>query len=225
MFGAWQAGVWRALAGRFQPDLIVGASVGSLNGYAIAGGADPDELCDLWRRPELAHTSELPEIIHRLMARYPPQRDYALVVTDLLRMKPKTFSGSQVSWRHLAASCAVPFVRPVQRIDGCWYADGGILNPLPLWAAAELGATHIVAVNVLPQVPSMWLKPFVKGFRLALGYHPPLPAGIALVTIKTPKPLGSTRDTFRWRRENVERWLAEGYEAAKNISLPICPER
>ena len=51
MFGAWQAGAWRALAGRFAPDLIVGASVGSLNGYAIAGGATPDELAEFWLRP------------------------------------------------------------------------------------------------------------------------------------------------------------------------------
>jgi len=36
MFGAWQAGAWSALAPAFQPDVVVGASAGSLNGYAIA---------------------------------------------------------------------------------------------------------------------------------------------------------------------------------------------
>ena len=47
MFGAWQAGVWRGLVSerRWDPDLVVGASVGSLNGYAISGGATPEELC------------------------------------------------------------------------------------------------------------------------------------------------------------------------------------
>ena len=38
MFGAYQAGVWKALAERFQPDLVVGASAGALNAWAIAGG-------------------------------------------------------------------------------------------------------------------------------------------------------------------------------------------
>jgi predicted acylesterase/phospholipase RssA len=32
MFGAWQAGAWSVLARHFQPDLVVGASAGSLNG-------------------------------------------------------------------------------------------------------------------------------------------------------------------------------------------------
>jgi len=38
LFGAWQAGAWAACASHWQPDLIVGASVGSLNGYLIASG-------------------------------------------------------------------------------------------------------------------------------------------------------------------------------------------
>ncbi|MBM3775954.1 MAG: hypothetical protein FJW37_12460 [Acidobacteria bacterium] len=46
MFGAYQAGAWRALEGRFRPDLVVGASVGALNGWAIAGGCAPEELVD-----------------------------------------------------------------------------------------------------------------------------------------------------------------------------------
>ena len=63
MFGAWQAGVWRALAPYLKPDLVVGASVGALNGWAIAGGASPDELIDSWMNPDLAHFASLPEVI------------------------------------------------------------------------------------------------------------------------------------------------------------------
>ena len=68
----------------------------------------------------------------------------AVVVTDLLRLKPGIFRGSEVTWRHLAASCAVPLVLPQVRIDGRWYSDGGLLNPLPVYAAVELGATEIL---------------------------------------------------------------------------------
>ena len=32
----------------FHPDLVVGASIGAINGWAIAGGCDPDELVDRW---------------------------------------------------------------------------------------------------------------------------------------------------------------------------------
>ena len=44
MFGAYQAGAWNVLSQRFQPDMVVGTSVGALNGWAIAGGCPPDEL-------------------------------------------------------------------------------------------------------------------------------------------------------------------------------------
>src|ERR1039457_7283831 len=86
MFGAWQAGAWRAIASRVKPDLIVGASVGSLNGYAIAGGASPEELSRFWLQPELARLGRLPETIQSLMKRYPLSGDFALVLTDMLRL-------------------------------------------------------------------------------------------------------------------------------------------
>ena len=36
-YGAYQAGAWEVLAPIVEPDIVVGASVGSLNGWAIAG--------------------------------------------------------------------------------------------------------------------------------------------------------------------------------------------
>src|SRR5437899_3019990 len=73
LFGAWQAGAWRALSETFHPDLVVGASVGSLNGYAIAGGATPDELAEFWMRREIGRFRNLSENIQNLMPRYPPR--------------------------------------------------------------------------------------------------------------------------------------------------------
>ena len=226
MFGAWQAGAWRALADRLQPDLIVGASVGSLNGYAIAGGATPQQLIDFWMRPEIGTLRSLPGIIQSLMERHPLSMDYAVVLTDLLRLKPKIFFGAEVTWRHLAASCAIPGILPQYKIGARWYADGGLLNPLPVWAAVELGATRIVALHVLPDIPSRILKPFVKGFRRIAGHNPPLPEGIMLTVLKPERPLGSVADALRWRRNHIENWIAQGIEqgnlAAKNISLGNC---
>ena len=236
------------------PDLIVGASVGSLNGYAIAGGATPQELADFWMQPSTADFSKLPDTIRALIERYPldntsttsspddrlssrdPWRqpkgaigpEYAVVLTDLLRLKPRIFLRNEITWRHLAASCAIPGVLRPYKIDGRWYSDGGLLNPLPVWAAVDLGATHIVALHALPQVPGLYrknsilLRPFVKGFRALMGHHPPLPPGVNFTLISTGKALGSMRDALRWKRENTERWLQMGYSAAQNISLPDC---
>jgi NTE family protein len=222
LFGAWQAGAWRALAGRFAPDLVVGASVGSLNGYAIAGGASPDELAQFWLRPDSRPLHNLPANVRNLMSQFSPRVEYAVVLTDAMRLKPKTFHGSEVTWRHLAASCALPGMMKHYRIGGRWYTDGGLLNPLPVWAAAELGATRILALNALPRIPSSMLQPFVKGFRRVAGHHPPLKDGVRLVTIETEGVLGSLGDALRWRRDNIERWMELGFDAARNISIPDC---
>ncbi len=224
MFGAWQAGVWQGLVSRLGsgPELIVGASVGSLNGYAIAGGASPEELCSFWTQPEVGRFRDLPKTIRALMERFSPRLDYALTLTDLASMKPRVVQGPEVTWRHLAASCAIPGLLPQQRIGGRWYSDGGLLNPLPLWAAVELGATEIVAIHALPEIPSSVLKPFVKGFRRWFGHHPPVPPGVQTLVIEPEVPLGSVRDALVWKRENIERWIAHGQETAKNISIPNC---
>jgi NTE family protein len=222
LFGAWQAGAWAALAPVFQPDLIVGASAGSLNGYAIACGASPQKLRELWLSEDVASLHRFEASLRTLTAGRRPQVDYAVVVTDLLRLKPRIFRGDEVTWRHLAASCAVPLVLPQVRIDGRYYTDGGLLNPLPVYAAVELGATEIVALHALPEIPSVVLKPFVLGFRAVFGFHPPLPAGVSLTVIEPSRRLGSLRDTLRWKRENVERWLDQGFEDAKNISIMNC---
>src|SRR5437667_6593893 len=103
IFGAWQAGVWSGLSSRldYKPDLIVGASVGSLNGFAIAGGASAEELCDFWRMPEIGRFRHLPDMIRALMERYPLRSDYALTLTDLASMKPRIVRGADVTWKHL----------------------------------------------------------------------------------------------------------------------------
>src|ERR1039457_5027675 len=54
MFGAYQAGAWNVLSQRFQPDMVVGTSVGALNGWAIAGGCSPAALVAMWRDPATA---------------------------------------------------------------------------------------------------------------------------------------------------------------------------
>jgi predicted acylesterase/phospholipase RssA len=215
MFGAWQAGAWAAIAGRFEPELIVGASVGSLNGYSIACGATPAQLRTLWLHRDLASLPRLAENIRRLTDQHRPVIPFAVVATDVLRMKARIFHGEEVTWRHLAASCAVPFVFPPVRIGDRLYTDGGLLNPLPVWAAVELGATDIVALHVLADVPSIWLKPLVRGFRAVFGYRPPLPPGVRLRVFQPGCSLGSLRDALHWKQANIERWLREGEEALR----------
>lgn len=220
MFGAWQAGAWAALAADFRPDLIVGASVGSLNGYAIACGATPEMLRAMWLDREIASFERLESNLQNMANRFRPTTEYAVVVTDLLRMKPMTYRGDQVTWKHLAASCAVPLVLPQVRLDGRWCSDGGLLNPLPVYAAVELGATEILGLQALPEIPSALLRPFVRTFRALFGVHPPLPSGVTLQVIEPGAKLGSLSDAVNFRQDNIERWLKQGFaDAQKTFPL------
>jgi predicted acylesterase/phospholipase RssA len=217
MFGAWQAGVWKTLSRTLSPDLVVGASVGALNGYAIAAGWSADRLCAFWQDTDVIGFRHLPTAA-RMLTSVPLQREYAAVLVNPLRMKPVTFRETHVTWRHLVGSCAVPGVVPPVRIDGHWYVDGGLLNPLPLWAAVELGATEIVALHALPEIPSRVLKPFVTAFRWVFGYHPPIPVDVRCQVLVPSQRLGTLTDTVVWKAANIKRWVEQGQADAKSIS-------
>jgi NTE family protein len=210
LFGAWQAGAWSVLAGHLAPDLIVGASVGSLNGYVIASGGSPEELRSMWLDPAFARFADLPHNIRRMMARYTPRIRFAITATELPRMTPRIFHDSEITWQHLAASCALPLALPQVRIGTRWYSDGGLLGALPSWAAAELGATQLIGLQALPQPPSWWLGHGVRMFRAIAGHNPAVPSKVSVHEIRPEQSLGSVRDTIQWKRSNIERWLEQG---------------
>jgi len=147
----------------------------------------------------------------------PLEIEYAVTIVDMLRMKPRTVIGPEIRAEHLLASCALPLAAFPRRIDGRWYVDGGLLNPVPVWAAVELGATRIVALNALPNIPSVLLRPLVKGFRAVFGHHPPLPPGVELHTLTPGRPLGSLHDALYWKHENMVRWIEQGAADAKDF--------
>jgi NTE family protein len=220
MFGAWQAGAWAALAGRVPFDLVVGASVGALNGYAIACGVSPAELRRMWLDPNFTRLHGLPETVPALIQRARPVTEFALTVTDLLRLKPRVFRDGQIRAEHLIASCAIPLILPQVRIEGRLYSDGGLLNPLPVWAAVELGATHILALNALPRIPSPWLRPLVSVFRAVAGYHPTVPPAVTVQVIRPPRDLGTMREALSWDSQRIERWLDQGEADVGRAILP-----
>jgi len=60
------------------------------------------------------------------------------------------YRASQVTFKHVLASSAIPVLfRPVE-IDGSYYVDGGVRLNAPLAPAVALGATHVVAVATHP---------------------------------------------------------------------------
>ena len=70
-------------------------------------------------------------------------------------------SPRRILW--LPARCRSGY--PPVRIDGKLYVDGGVMDILPIWAAAEMGATRVIAVNVLPLMPSWPLRAAARVVR------------------------------------------------------------
>lgn len=210
LFGAWQAGAWSELERSFEPELIVGASIGSVNGYLIACGVSGEELAGMWLDPEFRRLDDLHLMLERLTSRYTLRRPFALTVTDILRMKVRVYRDGEVTWRHLAASCAVPPLYAPMRLDGRWCTDGGVLNPLPVGAAAGLGATEVEALQVLGRFPSALLGPVVTGFRWLFAGGEKVPAGMRVRVREPGEKLGGLRKTLWGTQADIERWIAQG---------------
>lgn len=53
-------------------------------------------------------------------------------------------------FEHLKASCSLPFLSPIVKINGVPYLDGGIADPIPVQKALQDGCEHVVVVLTQP---------------------------------------------------------------------------
>jgi len=169
--GSIQVGMLLAIAETgVVPDLIVGTSVGALNGGWISSRPDVDgikDLADLWRslsrrdvfptnlsvgflgfigqRQSLVSDSGLRRLLkENLLFRRLEDAPIPLhvVATDVLTGIDVLLSqGDAID--AITASAAVPAVLPPVRIQGRDLMDGGVVNNTPLSHAVALGATEI----------------------------------------------------------------------------------
>lgn len=211
LYGAYHVGAWKVLSRHYEPGLVVGASIGSLIGYQVACGYPVEDMERDWRlgehyprpkwripRSPLAGFLD-PQGIHQLMRdlvdRHQPKLRYAAVLRRVPTLRPVIVEWPQLTWRHLAASCAVPFVYDAQRIDGVTYTDGGLITPCPVFAAEELGASEVIGLDcMIGGARRTSERSYIIGHSRFIGLPP---------------------SAFRWDRNNIERWLAMGEEDAQ----------
>src|SRR5690242_17576547 len=152
--GASEVGMLRALLERgIRPDLVLGASVGALNGAAVA--ADPsttavDLLEDIWAnlgqdpvfdrlpfagaanlvrtRTSLSSNRQIRELIARLPVDRIDQLQvpFQCVAASIERAAEHWFTSGPLE-EAILASCAVPGLLPAVEIDGEHFIDGGIV--------------------------------------------------------------------------------------------------
>ena len=177
--GAIQVGQLRALAERdIVPDIVLGCSVGALNGGAFA--ADPTmagvrHLEQIWT--EIQHEPETlmpgswipnPVLLLRKGAALNPNDGLRRTILRFLAGR-ETFDELRLPFQCVAtdvdagaeawfsdgplldpilASAALPAVYPVVSIGDRRFLDGGVLNNVPIARAIELGARKIFVLHV-----------------------------------------------------------------------------
>lgn len=174
--GAYEVGMLRALleAG-IKPDLVLGTSVGAINGSVLA--ADPTEksvarLAELWtglssggifeanlftRLGTAARTRThmySNAVLRRMLeSDLPVSRiedltvPFQCVAASIERAAEHWFAEGPIADAVLA-SCAVPGLLPPVAIEGEHYLDGGLVDSVPVGRAVALGARTIYVLHV-----------------------------------------------------------------------------
>jgi NTE family protein len=159
----------------FQPQVVVGTSVGALNGAWVAMNPErPDELLRVWlgldrlklveispmrlaskliRRPISVATNDVArQLIRRHLARASfsdTKIELGVVATNLTRGEKRVFREGPLG-KAILASTAIPGVFEPVEIEGDLYVDGCVTASVDLGTAVEMGATEIFAINLTP---------------------------------------------------------------------------
>ena len=162
--GFAHVGVIKALeAHDIIPDLIVGTSAGSVVASLYAAGYDGFELQRIslsmdeeavrdWVLPNrgFIRGDALKEFINEAVQNRSIQvlnRKLAVVATDLQTGEPMVFQSGNTGMAVRASSSVPGIFRPV-KIGTREYVDGGLVSPVPVRIARDLGADIVIAVNI-----------------------------------------------------------------------------
>jgi NTE family protein len=148
------------------PDLIVGTSAGAVVGALYAAGNGGFELQKLalqmedgqfsdWSLPDrgVIRGEALQNFINRAIGQRPLEklpRLFAAVATDLQSGEATVFRTGNTGMA-VRASSSVPGVFQPVKINGREYVDGGLVSPVPVKAARDMGADFVIAVDISDQ--------------------------------------------------------------------------
>lgn len=164
-------GVIKALEAQgIVPDIVVGTSAGSVVGALYAAGSNGFELqrtaMDMneaeisdWAMPFFSKGSgvlkgdALQNYVNKAVRNVPIERlkiPFGAVATDLNTGKPILFRRGNTG-QAVRASSSVPSVFQPVKIGTHSYVDGGLVAPVPVKFAKDMGADFVIAVNISTQ--------------------------------------------------------------------------
>jgi len=150
-------------ANGFKPDVVAGTSAGSVVGAMYASGMDPFRLQEHAVALDeasirdvrlfsggLVQGLKLQEYVNDQVRGRPIERlrkPFAAVATRLETGERTVFVRGNTG-QAVRASSSVPGVFEPVTIGGYQYVDGGVVSPVPVDAARQLGAEFVIAVDI-----------------------------------------------------------------------------
>ena len=178
--GAYHVGVLRFLEEHeWYPDVVVGTSIGAVNGAALASGHNANSLWALWRKlrtkdvqkpnwnpftaVSLLDTSPLRHTLlnegwvdfERINDPEKAAVHLRITATEITTGQLHIFSNSlnnktDISVEHILSSCSIPLIYPHTNLGETKYWDGAVVANTPLSAAIATGAEEIIVVVMTP---------------------------------------------------------------------------
>lgn len=146
-----------------RPQLVVGTSAGSFVGGLYASGLSPFDLQQLalglqesdvrdltLSRQGFLLGQKLQDFINAKVKQQPIQSfplRFAAVATEADTGRKVVFTRGNAG-QAIRASCSIPNVFVPATIAGKEYVDGGLVSPIPVETARDLGADVVIAVDI-----------------------------------------------------------------------------
>ena len=159
-----------------KPDFIVGTSAGSIVGSIYASGKSPEQLRQIALNMKVGDVRDfkigmkgffdgqkVEDYVNKQIDQMPLEKMKIpmYVVATELQNGEKTIFNYGNTGQAVRASVSIPSMFIPTKIKGKEYVDGGLVSPVPVNIAKELGADIVIAVDILAQpvnteTPNVW---------------------------------------------------------------------
>lgn len=218
-----------------EPNLIVGTSAGALVGGLWAAGYNAAMMEDYATKVKEADIIDLGTTTKRGIVSGDTFQNYLNTLTkkrtiDQLQTRftavttsfksgdPHLFSEGDLAFA-IRASCSIPGVFNPAKFNGIEYVDGGLVSPVPVKIAKDLGASFVIAVDVnrapLNTQPVGIFEQIMHSFDVMGRSLAKLEAAQADILIQ-PNMSGIAGTDFNSRSQAIQL----GYVAAKRL-MPV----
>lgn len=149
-----------------KPDFIVGTSAGSIVGSIYASGKSPEQLRQIALNMKVGDVRDfkigmkgffdgqkVEDYVNKQIDQMPLEKMKIpmYVVATELQNGEKTIFNYGNTGQAVRASVSIPSMFIPTKIKGKEYVDGGLVSPVPVNIAKELGADIVIAVDILVQ--------------------------------------------------------------------------